>query len=73
MEKVRFESCAKNARGHIDSAHIKGEVREMLPSLLDALRVANEKLGLDDKSELAYVHDWTKNTMQAKAEYELSL
>ena len=70
---IRFEICARNSRGNIYSATIEAEVRAILPSFLDALRVASEKMGLDDGSGMSYVHDWRKNTVVDKMEYELSL
>ena len=73
IKDVRFEIVAKSHRGNIYSADIDGDVRSVLPSLLLALRVASEKAGLEDKSGLAYVHDWTMNTIRAKMEFELSL
>ncbi|KAL2039975.1 hypothetical protein N7G274_007378 [Stereocaulon virgatum] len=73
VEDVRFEVAATSHRGNIYLASIDNEVRAILPSLLWALRTASEKLGLEDKSGLAYVYDWRQNTIQAKMEYELSL
>ena len=73
VKDVRFEIAATSHRGNIYSASVDYEVRAILPSFLLALRVASEKLGLEDKSGLAYVYDWTKNTIQGKMEYELSL
>ena len=73
VKDVRFEIAATSHRGNIYSASIDNEVRAILPNLLRALRTASEKLGLEDKSGLAYVYDWRQNTIQAKMEYELSL
>lgn len=73
IKDVRLEICARNHRGNIYSASIEDEVREILPSLMDALRFASEKLGLADKTGLSYEYDWTKNTIVGKMEYELSL
>ena len=73
VKDVPFEIAATSHCGNIYSASIDREVRAILPSFLSALRVASEKLGLEDKSGLAYVYDWTKNTIQGKMEYERSL
>jgi len=70
---VRLEICAKSKRGNIYSNSLEDEVRAILPSLLAALRVASQKMGLEDKSGLAYEYDWELNRVQAKMEYELSL
>ena len=48
-------------------------MRAILPSLLKALKVASEKMGLDDQSGVAYVYDWEGNRMERRLEYELSL
>ena len=71
VRDTQLEICARNHRGNIYSATIEAEVRTILPSFLDALRVAIEKTGLEDW--LSYVHDWRKNTIVDKMEYELSL
>ncbi|KAL8798729.1 MAG: hypothetical protein Q9182_006444 [Xanthomendoza sp. 2 TL-2023] len=70
---VRHELCTNSHRGNIYSATIEDEVRSLLPSFLEALRVASKKAGLEDQSGAAYVHDWTKNTIIGKMEYELAL
>ncbi|KAL8788907.1 MAG: hypothetical protein Q9213_001430 [Squamulea squamosa] len=70
---VRHELCAKSHRGNIYSATIDAEVRSVLPSFLEVLKVASEKMGLEDRSGVAYVHDWTKNTIVWKMRYELGL
>lgn len=70
---VRLEICANNHRGNIYSASIEEEVREILPSLLEALRDASQKVGLKDRSGLGFEHDWTQNTIVWKMKYELSL
>ncbi|KAL8692930.1 MAG: hypothetical protein Q9218_002131 [Villophora microphyllina] len=70
---VRHEVCDYNHRGNIYSSTIDDHVRSLLPNFLDALRVASKKMGLDDCSGAAYVHDFTKNTIVGKMEYELAL
>ncbi|KAI4090793.1 MAG: hypothetical protein L6R37_007836 [Teloschistes peruensis] len=45
---VRHEICDHSHRGDIYSATIDEEVRNLLPSFLDVLKVASEKIGLDD-------------------------
>lgn len=70
---VRVQICAESGRGDIYSATIEDEFRQILPSFLDALRVASRKLGLQDQSGLDFLHDWTQNTIVWKMEYELSL
>lgn len=74
IAEVLFEICAVNHRGNIYQENIEADVREVLPSFFGVLRVASEKLGLEDHSGLAYEHDWNAgNRLQAKIEYELSL
>ncbi|KAI4194622.1 MAG: hypothetical protein LQ350_007677 [Teloschistes chrysophthalmus] len=70
---VRHEICKHSHRGNIYSATIDEEVRNLLPSFLDALKVASKKMGLEDCTGAAYVHDFTKNTIVGKMEYELGL
>ena len=73
LKDVRIEVVERSHRGNIYSPTIDTEVRAVLPSLLEALKVASAKMGLEDKSGLSYVYDWSKNTVEAKMEYELSL
>ncbi|KAL9582855.1 MAG: hypothetical protein Q9212_003054 [Teloschistes hypoglaucus] len=70
---VRQEICKHSHRGNIYSATIDEDVRGLLPSFLDALKVASKKMGMDDCTGAAYVHDFTKNTIVGKMEYELGL
>ncbi|KAL9024937.1 MAG: hypothetical protein Q9180_007769 [Flavoplaca navasiana] len=63
---VRIQLCATSHRGNIYSSTIDEEVRTLLPSFFEALRVASEKDGLEDRSGAAYVHDWTKNKIVEK-------
>ncbi|KAL8659914.1 MAG: hypothetical protein Q9202_006895 [Teloschistes flavicans] len=70
---VRREICATSHRGNIYSAAIDEQVRSLLPSFLDALKAASEKMGLDDCTGVAYVHDFAKNTIAGKMKYELGL
>ncbi|KAL8929142.1 MAG: hypothetical protein Q9172_000577 [Xanthocarpia lactea] len=72
VASVRHQLCASSHRGNIYSATIDDEVRSLLPSFLHALKVASDRMGLDDRSGAAYVHDWTRNTIIGKMEYELS-
>lgn len=65
--------CAESGRGNIYYHQFEAEIREVLPSFFDALRVASEKDGLADTSGLSYVHDWTKNKLADKIAYEVSL
>ena len=73
VKDVRIEIAERSHRGNIYSASIDAEVRAVLPSLLEALRVASGKMGLEDGSGLGYVYDWSKNKIKWKMEYELSL
>lgn len=73
VTKVRSEICTDSHRGNIYSPTIDDEVREVLPSFLEALRVASIREGCHDASGMSYVHDWTNNTVLWKAKYELSL
>lgn len=73
IDAVRTEICVENQRGNIYDRDIEKKTRFVLPSFFEALRVASAKLGLDDCSGASYVYDWTKKTVAAKIEYELSL
>ena len=74
VREVLLEICARNRRGNIYSASVEKEIRSMLPSFLQALQVASEKMGLEDKTGMSYNHDWQReNTLLAKINYELSL
>ncbi|KAL9023943.1 MAG: hypothetical protein Q9196_006868 [Gyalolechia fulgens] len=73
VSRAREHICAKSHRGNIYYHGFEAEIRKLLPSFFDALRVASEKDGLADKSGLSYVHDWTKNTLADKIAYEVSL
>ena len=74
VRDVRIEICARNHRGNIYSASIEDEIRGILPSFLEALQVASEKMGLEDTTGMSYKHDWQgENTVLAKIHYELSL
>ena len=73
LKDVRIEIAERSHRGNIYSPTIESEVRAILPSLLEALKVASRKMGLEDKSGLAYVYDWERNKVDMKLEYELSL
>ena len=73
ITQTRIEICANSRRGNIYWAGLEGEIRELLPSFFTALKVASEKEGLEDRSGLSYVHDWRKNKVSEKVEYELSL
>lgn len=74
VREVLLEICARNRRGNIYSASVENEIRSMLPSFLQALQVASDKTGLEDKTGMSYNHDWQReNTLLAKINYELSL
>ena len=70
---VKREICARSRRGNIYATGIEEEVKSILPSLLNVLRIASEKLGLSDRTGLRYCYDWRGNTMTAKVEWELML
>ncbi|KAL8833795.1 MAG: hypothetical protein Q9170_004088 [Blastenia crenularia] len=73
VSRVREHICGESHRGNIYCDGLESEIKELLPSFFDALRVASEKDGLVDKSGLSYVHDWTRNKLADKISYELSL
>ncbi|KAL9013622.1 MAG: hypothetical protein Q9173_001699 [Seirophora scorigena] len=58
--RAREHICSESHRGNIDYHGLDDEIREPLPSFFEAPRVASKSDGLDDKSGLSYVHDWTK-------------
>ncbi|KAI4157192.1 MAG: hypothetical protein LQ342_008471 [Letrouitia transgressa] len=70
---VREHICATSRRGNIYQNGLEEDIRQVLPSFFEALRVASRKLGLKDTSGLTYEHDWKKNKIAEKIEYELSL
>ncbi|KAI4202592.1 MAG: hypothetical protein LQ346_001952 [Caloplaca aetnensis] len=73
VTRAREHICAESHRGNVYHSDLEREVRELLPSFLEALRVASEKCGLEDTSGLSYIHDWTSNKLADKITYELSL
>ncbi|KAI4144450.1 MAG: hypothetical protein L6R39_004176 [Caloplaca ligustica] len=73
VTRARERICSNSRRGNIYWHGMEGEIRELLPSFFEALRVASEKEGLDDRSGLSYVHDWTRNRLAHKIAYELSM
>ena len=73
LKDVRIEISERSHRGDIYSATIEGEVRAILPSLIEVLQVASDKMGLEDVSGIAYVYDWEGNRVERKMAYELSL
>lgn len=73
IDAVCTEICVKNQRGNIYDQNVEQEIRLVLPSFFEALRVASAKLGLEDRTGASYIHDWTNRTVAAKLEYELSL
>ncbi len=74
VREVLLETCARNNRGNIYSASAENEIRSILSSFLQALQVASDKKGLEDKTGMSYNHDWQReNTLLAKILYELSL
>ncbi|KAL8994970.1 MAG: hypothetical protein Q9169_005211 [Polycauliona sp. 2 TL-2023] len=70
---VRLELCAANHRGNIYSATIDEEIRAILPSFWEVLKIASEKAGLEDRSGAAFVYDWKENQVGAKMMYELGM
>ena len=73
LKDACIKIAGKSHRGDIYSSTIENEVRAILPSLLEALKVASGKLRLEDKSGVAYVYDWEGNRMERRLGYELSL
>ena len=73
VKDVCIEIAGKSHRGNIYSSTMEMEVRGILPSLIEALQVASGKLGLEDRSGVAYVYDWEGNRVERKLGYELSL
>lgn len=72
ISAVRMQVCSHSGRGDIYQT-LEGQIRDLLPSFFNALRVASRTLGSTDKTGLDYAHDWTLNRVAAKIEYELSL
>lgn len=73
IDAIHTEICVENRRGNIYDREIETAIQSVLPSFFEALRVASGKLGLNDCSGASYVYDWSKKTVAAKMEYELSL
>lgn len=69
---VREEIC-KGRRGDVFQEGLDAKVREVLPSFLEALRVALRVEGRDEGDVAAYEHDWDKNKLEAKARYEMQV
>lgn len=73
VKDVRVEISGRSHRGNIYSAAIEGEVKVILPSLIEALKVASGKMGVGDGSGVEFLYDWEGNRVERKLEYELSL
>lgn len=71
ISAVMKEICITNGRGDIYQKDLRKKVKDLLPSFLEALRVASERFQL--KSPIDYVHDWTMDTLEARIRYELDL
>ena len=69
---VQMQVCSHSGRGDIYQT-LEGQIRDLLPSFFEALKVASRILGSADETGLGYVHDWRLNRLAAKIEYELSL
>ena len=69
---VRMQVCWHSGRGNIYQT-LEGQLRDLLPSFFEALKVASRTLGSADETGLDYVHDWTLNRLAAKIQYERSL
>ena len=73
VNEVQLEICERNHRGNIYHAGFQYTIRSVLPSFFLALRVASQKLQLEDGSGLRFVHDRERATVAAKIEWELGL
>lgn len=73
VTEVLVQICVRSQRGNIYRADLDANVRGLLPSFRNALRVASEKLGLADRSGMAFEHDFTHNSLLSRVGYELSL
>ena len=72
ISAVRMQVCSHSRRGDIYQT-LEGQIRDLLPSFYEALRVASQTLRSTDETGLDYAHDWTLNRVAAKIEYEISL
>lgn len=67
------EACKSSSGGNIYKASIPSDVKKVLPSFFDALRVASEKQGLWHPLGVLYKHRCSQGSFEARLAYELSL
>ena len=73
IKAAQFQICTQSHRGDIYSSLLKDQICRLLPSFLEALRVASGKMGHRDPTGLDFTHDWTQDTIVWKMEFELNL
>ncbi|KAK6338789.1 hypothetical protein TWF696_009600 [Orbilia brochopaga] len=72
MKAVKEEICASR-RGDVFCGQMEEDVRALLPSFFEALRVALRMEGREGEGVEMFEHDWDKNSLEEKAKYEMRL
>lgn len=72
VEAAITEIC-KSRRGDIFSPTLAASIREVLPSFLEALRIALEAGGSKETDVALFEHDWNSNKLELKARAEMRL
>ena len=69
VEATGKETCTEQ-RGNIYSADMGADVRAVLPSFVEVVRLASQRLGI---RVVEFEHDWRENTLEKKIAYEVGL
>ncbi|KAH7042108.1 hypothetical protein B0J12DRAFT_743421 [Macrophomina phaseolina] len=72
VAEVSREIC-EGGRGDVFHARLDQRVVEVLPSFVEALRVALRREGRDGEAVEVFEHDWEKNRLEAKVRYEMEV
>lgn len=74
IDEVRTDiAIIENRRGNVYCGDVDKSARCVLPSFIEALRVASVKRGLEDCSGASYIYETATPSYATKIEYELSL
>ncbi|KAJ6264561.1 hypothetical protein Dda_0708 [Drechslerella dactyloides] len=68
--KVRREVC-RGGRGDVFDKDLDGDIRDLVPSFLQALKVALAMAGRQGEAVEMYKHHWEENSLEGKAKYEM--
>ncbi|KAF3913876.1 hypothetical protein ABW21_db0203847 [Orbilia brochopaga] len=70
VEAVREEICM-NRRGDVFAADLDDDIRGLIPSFLEAVKVAMRMQGREAEGVEMFEHDWEANSLEEKVKYEM--